>query len=152
MKTEIHVVDDEANAILRRIREEMRDLHMRGDVDRQHLADRMNEHPTTWPILYIDTATATNRHVLDVLKDSHFPLVIVETFEDLQAAMRERRIEPPLSMEKLTAMAQGMRSDVRFPNLAEVVNAMPALKLPRTDMKTSKRPALPQNRKRDRWN
>jgi hypothetical protein len=146
MNTKVLAVDDEAESILRNIREAISDMRKRGEDWTR------DANPDMMPILYVDTSMAVNRHVHEVLKDANFPLVIVETFEDLQAAMRERRIEPPLSMEKLTAMAQGMRSDVRFPNLAEVVNAMPALKLLKSETKTSKRPALPQNRKRDRWN
>lgn len=134
-------VSDEARQIVQDITEGLRAYGYGSDP-----------HPDVVPILYIDESTAVNRHVHELLKGALCPVVIVSTYPQLQAVMKERRIDPPITLEKLTALAQGMRSDAESWDLAEIVRAMPVPKLMKSEMKSSKRPVLPRNRKRDRWN
>lgn len=104
------------------------------------------------PVIYLDKVAAVNPHILKVLEGSSLKIVVVTTIDDLRSEIRERGMDERITLEKITGVAQGMRNDAEFPDLAEVLRAMPIRKLAKEDLKSSKRPALPKNRKRDRWN
>lgn len=103
------------------------------------------------PILYIDEHVLIRDQVTRLLKASDLPIIIVSSQEDLKTELRDRGMSEREILEKLTGMVHPMRSDVEPLGLAEVVHAMPAFKV-NNPGKSSQRPALPKNRKRDRWN
>ena len=103
------------------------------------------------PILYLDEASVAIPHLHQVLKDSNLPVIVVTGREELRKVLIERGMSEREIQAKLTGVTHPMRSDAELTGLAEVVRAMPAYKV-NNPGKSSRRPALPRNRKRDRWN
>lgn len=103
------------------------------------------------PILYVDENILVRDHITRLLKASDLPIIVVSSQEDLKAELRDRGMSDREILEKLTGVMHPMRSDAELPGLAEVVRAMPAYKV-NNPGKSSRRPALPRNKKRDRWN
>jgi hypothetical protein len=103
------------------------------------------------PILYIDEHMLIRNHVTHLLRQSDLPIIVVATQDELKSELRGRGMSERNILEKLTGMVHPMRSDVEPLGLAEVVHAMPAFEV-NNPGKSSRRPALPKNRKRDRWN
>ena len=103
------------------------------------------------PILYIDEHALLRDHVTRLLKTSDLPVIVVGSLDEVKGELRTRGMSEREIQEKLTGMVHPMRSDAELSGLAEVVHAMPAFKV-NNPGKSSQRPALPKNRKRDRWN
>jgi hypothetical protein len=103
------------------------------------------------PILFIDEHALLRDHVARLLRTADLPIIVVSTKDELNAELRDRGMSERDIREKLTGLTHPMRSDAELSGLAEVVRAMPAFKV-NNPGKSSRRPALPKNRKRDRWN
>lgn len=127
------------------------------DTIKDELSKRIGSEPRSeaLPILFVDDHRGFSPDILNTLREglaaSGTPVIIFTDREELQGELSKRGMSDAEVREKLTALTQGMRSDAEFKNLAEVVRAMPAYKAEIAE-KGSKRPALPKNRKRDRWN
>jgi hypothetical protein len=102
------------------------------------------------PILYVEHALHAP-HVIEAIRAAKLPLIVIASPEELRVELKSRGMSERKIQEKLTGMVHPMRSDVEPLGLAEVVHAMPAFKV-NNPGKSSQRPALPKNRKRDRWN
>jgi hypothetical protein len=102
------------------------------------------------PILYVEHALHAP-HVIEAIRAAKLPLIVIASPEELRGELKSRGMSEREILEKLTGMVHPMRSDVEPLGLAEVVHAMPAFKV-NNPGKSSQRPALPKNRKRDRWN
>ena len=111
------------------------------------------QHKGAWrdlPILYVEHALHAPQ-VIEKIRSANLPLIVISSKDELRAELRERGMSEREIQEKLTGMVHPMRSDAGLPDLAEVVRAMPVFKV-NNPGKSSRRPALPKNRKRDRWN
>lgn len=100
-------------------------------------------------VAYLDPVMTMNKHIQEVLKGSGIRVIVVSSADHLRSLAKESGIHDLLILEKITALAQGMRSDLEPPDLRDVVRIMPKATVPE---KESRRPSLPKNRKRDRWN
>jgi hypothetical protein len=103
------------------------------------------------PILYIDEHMLIRNHVMHLLRQSDLPIIVVATQDELKSELRGRGMSEHEILEKLTGVTHPMRSDAKLKGWAEEVCAMPVFKV-NNPGKSSRRPALPKNRKRDRWN
>jgi len=119
------------------------------EADRDGLLKQMDHKDL--PILYIDEHALLRDTVIRTLKAADLPIIVLSSKEELANELRDRGMSEREIQEKLTGMVHPMRSDAGLPDLAEVVRAMPAFKV-NNPGKSSRRPALPKNRKRDRWN
>jgi hypothetical protein len=103
------------------------------------------------PILVLDDHSSAIPNLHQALKDAGLPVIIVNGQEELRKVLTDRGLSEREIREKLTGLTHPMRSDAELSGLAEVVRAMPAIKV-NNPGKSTRRPALPKNRKRDRWN
>lgn len=103
------------------------------------------------PILYVDEHALVRDEVIRALRAADLPMIVCATLGEAQDELRSRGLTDREIQAKLTGITHSMRSDVELPSLAEVECAMPVFKV-NNPGKSSQRPALPKNRKRDRWN
>ena len=133
--------------------EEERELiatSIKKDLDRMYKEGTLKREERP-PILYIEPSLAESKHIRELLKGADFPVIVLDSIQDVKNELKSRGMSDWEIQAKITGLAHDMRSDAELPSLAEVVRAMPAI-VPKHEPKESKRPALPRNRKRDRWN
>ncbi|BDD79904.1 hypothetical protein [Burkholderia phage FLC9] len=110
------------------------------------------QHKGAWrdlPILYVGHSLHAP-HVIEKIRAAQLPLIVIASPEELRGELQNRGMSEREIQEKITGLTHPMRSDAKLPSLAEVEYAMPVFKV-NNPGKSSRRPALPKNRKRDRW-
>lgn len=113
------------------------------------IVDDLNPHPLL-PILYMDAQTPHDHQIARLLREGSVPVMVITSLGEVESELSKRGLSDQEIQEKLTGLTHPMRSDAELPGLAEVLRAMPAI-VPKPEPRESRRPALPKNRKRDRW-